>query len=169
MQLRLVTVALDPETGEFPTDPLAAVEGEILNVVEHFFHHGGLPYLLLVVHHRPPVDGERRRRSQSGKRPADDLAPDDRRLFEKLRAWRQGRAETDAVPVYVVSNNRQLAAIASRRPKTLEQLREVEGIGESKAARYGRDILRLVAEEADEVVRDAVPSAAEHQEAADGS
>jgi len=41
MQLRLVTVAFDPVRGEFPPEPLAGVEGEVLSVVEHFFQSGG--------------------------------------------------------------------------------------------------------------------------------
>ena len=49
MDLRLVTVAFDPETGCFPEQPLKDVEGEIVNVVEGFFHHAQQPHLLLVV------------------------------------------------------------------------------------------------------------------------
>jgi hypothetical protein len=53
-----VTVSLDPETGVFPAHPLDGIDGEILSVVEHFFHFAGLPHLLLVVHHRPIQGGE---------------------------------------------------------------------------------------------------------------
>ena len=38
MKLRLITVAFDSEQGGFPADPLASVEGEVISVVEHFFH-----------------------------------------------------------------------------------------------------------------------------------
>lgn len=43
MQLKLLTLAYDPENGGFPSDPLDEIEGEVLSVVEHLFHHGGLP------------------------------------------------------------------------------------------------------------------------------
>lgn len=49
------------------------------------------------------------------------------------------------MPPYVLLTNRQVAAIARRRPETLEALREVDGIGEAKASRFGRELLALVA------------------------
>jgi len=36
MELSLITVAFDPQRRAFPRAPLAAVKGEILNVVEHW-------------------------------------------------------------------------------------------------------------------------------------
>lgn len=50
MKLRLMTAAFDPEQGGFPADPLAEIEGEVLSVVEHFFHTDDRPHLLLLVH-----------------------------------------------------------------------------------------------------------------------
>lgn len=147
MKLSLVTVALDPESGHFPPDPLAGVQGEVLSVVEHFFHFGGLPQLLLVVHHRAKDTGGRKNRSRRspGSHAADGLGPEEQKRYEALRAWRRGRAEADGVPVFVICNNRQLAAIASLRPTTKQALRQVEGIGEAKAGRYGAAILAIVA------------------------
>jgi hypothetical protein len=56
MQLKLITVAFDPELGGFPANPLSAIEGDVVNVIEHFFQHGGLPHLLLVAYYRPARD-----------------------------------------------------------------------------------------------------------------
>jgi hypothetical protein len=53
MKLKLITARLDAKTGRFPSDPLADLGGEVVSVVEHFFHHDGAPHLLLVVHYRP--------------------------------------------------------------------------------------------------------------------
>lgn len=154
MQLKLVTVALDPATGGFPEDPLADLDAEPLSVVEHFFHHDGLPHLLLVVHLRP-IDQPRRptttRLRDAG--PRAELAIDERGLFDRLRAWRNGRAEADGVPPYVVLTNRQLADVARRRPTTLDALHEIAGFGDAKTERYGPGLLQVVAREA--------PSAAE--------
>lgn len=145
MNLTLVTVVFDPETGAFPPSPLDRVEGEVVSVVEHFFAHAGLPHLLLVVHHRPPSvreqTGRARPHVQGG---APTLTDEERAVFDRLRAWRQGRAQADGVPVYVVMNNAQLAEIARRCPTSLSSLRQVEGIGDSKAGRYGKDVLEVV-------------------------
>ena len=34
MQIKLITVAFDPDSAGFPGDPLAEIEGEVVHVVE---------------------------------------------------------------------------------------------------------------------------------------
>lgn len=90
------------------------------------------------------------------------LSPDDFALFARLRDWRKAAAEKEGVPVYAVLTNGQLAAIATKRPGTAAQLREVEGVGEAKAGRYGEAVLRVVGAAAGVVSADgegAVPPA----------
>jgi superfamily II DNA helicase RecQ len=65
-------------------------------------------------------------------------------LDTALRAWRAGRAKAANVPAHVVLPDRAVAAIASGRPRTLDDLREVPGIGPSRAAAYGEQLLALV-------------------------
>ncbi|HEV8372044.1 MAG TPA: ATP-dependent DNA helicase UvrD2, partial [Actinomycetota bacterium] len=62
-------------------------------------------------------------------------------LAEQLRAWRRKRAEADGVPAYVVFNDRTLAALTERRPRSRGELLAVEGIGPSKLDRYGDELL----------------------------
>jgi DNA helicase-2/ATP-dependent DNA helicase PcrA len=66
-------------------------------------------------------------------------------LAEQLRAWRRKRAEADGVPAYVVFNDRTLAALSERRPRSRGELLAVEGIGPSKLDRYGDELLALLA------------------------
>lgn len=153
MKLKLITVGFDAESGSFPTEPLAQIEGEIVSVVEHFFQHNGMPHLLLIVHYRP--SSERRtappRVHPSAGIPAApaatlraELSEDERELFDRLRAWRNGRAQAEGVPPYVLLHNRQLAQLARRRPSTLAALREIDGIGEAKAGRFGAEVLAVL-------------------------
>jgi DNA helicase-2/ATP-dependent DNA helicase PcrA len=65
-------------------------------------------------------------------------------LAEQLRAWRRKRAEADGVPAYVVFNDRTLAALTERRPRSRGELLGVEGIGPSKLDRYGDELLALL-------------------------
>ncbi len=162
MKIKLITVAFNTESGGFPQEPLCDVEGEVLSVIEHFFEHSGVPHLLLVVHHRP-TRGEHRstkeaRAASSPARTGQGLAPapaasvraelpeQDRELFDRLRAWRNGRAQAEGVPPYVLLHNRQLAQIARTRPVAMTALREIDGIGEAKASRFGAALLAMVAE-----------------------
>ncbi len=66
-------------------------------------------------------------------------------LFDALRRWRRDRAERDGVPAYVVFHDSTLAEIASRRPRTLSDLRMVSGIGPAKLERYGQEVLAVLA------------------------
>ncbi len=65
-------------------------------------------------------------------------------LGERLRAWRRDRAKQDEVPSYIVFNDRTLAALAERRPRSRGELRAVEGIGPTKLDRYGEELLRIL-------------------------
>jgi len=73
------------------------------------------------------------------------LSPADFALFAKLRDWRKATSEKEGIPVYAVLTNEQLAAIATKHPASPAQLREIEGIGEAKAGKYGMPVLGLVA------------------------
>jgi DNA helicase-2/ATP-dependent DNA helicase PcrA len=71
--------------------------------------------------------------------------PDDP-VYAALKKWRLQRATADDLPAYVVFHNSTLAEIAGRRPRDLSELGAVPGIGPAKLERYGRDVLRVVAQ-----------------------
>jgi ATP-dependent DNA helicase RecQ len=66
-------------------------------------------------------------------------------LFEKLRAWRATTAKDQGVPAYVVFHDATLRQIATDRPLTLTELGGVSGVGENKLAKYGQQILEILA------------------------
>jgi DNA helicase-2/ATP-dependent DNA helicase PcrA len=65
---------------------------------------------------------------------------------QALREWRLARARTDEVPAYVVFNDRTLAELVARAPRTLAELAAVPGIGPAKLERYGPELLARLAE-----------------------
>ncbi len=79
-----------------------------------------------------------------GRADASRARQPDSPLAERLRAWRRERATEDGVPAYVVFNDRTLAALAERRPRSRGELLAVEGIGPGKLDRYGEALLRLL-------------------------
>ncbi|HEX9824346.1 MAG TPA: ATP-dependent DNA helicase UvrD2, partial [Actinomycetota bacterium] len=90
---------------------------------------------------------ERPVRAVSGDGPAAKAAPPTGDpLFDALRRWRRDRAAGDGVPAYVVFHDSTLAEIASRRPRTLADLRTIGGVGPTKLERYGEDVLDVVRE-----------------------
>jgi len=69
----------------------------------------------------------------------------DNELFARLRAWRTAQARSQSVPPYVVFHDATLAAIAAARPRDLDGLSSIPGIGARKLERYGIAILGVLA------------------------
>jgi ATP-dependent DNA helicase RecQ len=88
------------------------------------------------------------RSSRSGAKPAApaaELSAEDEPLFERLRAWRGSTAKEQGVPAYVVFNDATLRQIATVKPSTPAEMTGINGVGESKLAKYGQQILDLLA------------------------
>lgn len=66
-------------------------------------------------------------------------------LFARLRAWRMRTATEAGVPPYVVFHDATLRVISEVEPSSLAQLAGISGIGPTKLARYGADLLAVVA------------------------
>ena len=66
-------------------------------------------------------------------------------LFDALKARRYALASAQRIPAYAVFSDATLRDMVKKRPKTPEEFRRVSGVGEVKAARYGKDFLRIIA------------------------
>jgi superfamily II DNA helicase RecQ len=150
MHIRVVTLRYSDGLQGFPEDALrAATAGrEVLEVREHFFLLGNVPHLALVLCLSDgPGNGQR-----PPSRPEDDpglqLPEVLRALYRSLREWRNETAKQAGIPSYTILRNTQLAEICKRLPRTLAALREIDGIGEATATKYGAAILALLPTEA---------------------
>ncbi|MBF6081379.1 DNA helicase RecQ [Nocardia cyriacigeorgica] len=92
-----------------------------------------------------PAPTRAARAAKSAKTAPVDLAPEDVALFEKLREWRAATAKEQGVPAYVVFHDATLRDIAARKPADLSGLGAVGGVGENKLAKYGEQVLEVVA------------------------
>ena len=105
------------------------------------FGPGAKPILkgeqLLSIAVPPPRKRASRRRHEG---PADPM-------FDALREARRKLASDAGVPPYVIFHDSTLREIASSRPRTLEELGTVQGVGAVKLARYGDAMLAAVAAE----------------------
>ncbi len=77
---------------------------------------------------------------------AADLPPEAVAVFERLRAWRAATAREQGVPAYVIFHDATLRQVAAQRPTTLAGLGAISGVGENKLAKYGQQILDLLAD-----------------------
>ena len=68
----------------------------------------------------------------------------DPNLREFLREWRRETAKEQNVPAYIVMHDTTLDEICQVRPRSIDGLLQVSGIGERKAELYGRQILDVL-------------------------
>ncbi|MCL4121121.1 UNVERIFIED_CONTAM: hypothetical protein GTU68_015633 [Idotea baltica] len=89
---------------------------------------------------KPQVKEDRPRtvRSSSKEESWDGV---DRDLFDNLRQLRRDKANERGVPPYIVFSDAALRDMARRKPATLEEFREVKGVGDKKLEEYGEDFL----------------------------
>ena len=92
-----------------------------------------------------PVTGSKGGTFGRGGAQAGDV---DEELFERLRELRTAIAREEGVPAYIVFNNATLMDMAAKRPRDRDELLGVSGVGEAKAARFGRRFLACIAGEA---------------------
>jgi ATP-dependent DNA helicase RecQ len=84
-----------------------------------------------------PAKAPRARKAE----PAASLPADAAAAFERLRAWRAATAKEQGVPAYVIFHDATLREVAMTSPSSLGELSKVSGIGETKLARYGQQLL----------------------------
>jgi len=65
-------------------------------------------------------------------------------LWQALRQWRLETARSEGVPPYVIFHDATLAAIVESRPRSLDELATISGVGEHKLARYGEAVIQAL-------------------------
>ena len=71
----------------------------------------------------------------------EELTAEQEELFQRLRAMRGRIARIQGVPAYVVFSDKTLRELVVVRPRTMAALRTISGVGDAKAARYGKQLL----------------------------
>jgi ATP-dependent DNA helicase RecQ len=121
---------------------------EVISWKSYFFERRNDKFWTIMLEYKPcdsqsaSIPGKtREKRDQTYK---DLLSENDWPLFKRLREWRGETSKAEGIPPYIICNNIQLAKIAVTRPNSLNELQEIEGIGNAKREKYGTDILKLV-------------------------
>ncbi len=91
-----------------------------------------------------PVKSSGRRKTRRGDVAAGST---DQGLFERLRRLRLELARARGVPPYVIFHDVTLHELARLQPRSLDELRQVTGIGERKAEAFGEAVLEVLRSE----------------------
>ncbi|MFP7569419.1 DNA helicase RecQ [Marivita sp. S2033] len=90
---------------------------------------------------RDSIEAASERRPKVRALVSDEDAP----LMSALKAKRRALAEEQSVPAYVIFPDKTLIEMAESRPKTLDQMARISGVGAKKLERYGQAFLTVIA------------------------
>ncbi|MCI7441575.1 MAG: NERD domain-containing protein [Clostridium sp.] len=65
-------------------------------------------------------------------------------LYKELKKYRLNKSKEEMVKAYYLYTNVQLEEIVKLKPKTLNELANINGFGKVKCEKYGRDIIDIV-------------------------
>jgi ATP-dependent DNA helicase RecQ len=89
-------------------------------------------------------ESQEKRERERGPRSGVSVPSGDLPVFQALRELRAQLAREQNVPAYVIFHDSTLRNIAEHRPSSLSDLARVGGIGGTKLARYGQQVLDAV-------------------------
>ena len=137
---QLIALGYLRSEGEYNTLELTSTAREVLR--------GEVQMLL-----RQPSAATRTKRSKAaaprgkGKAPPLPLSAAGLARFAALKAWRAEIAREHKLPAYIVFNDASLAEMAQAAPDSLAALAQISGVGAKKLEAYGREILRVLADQ----------------------
>ena len=68
----------------------------------------------------------------------------DQELFEELRLLRKRLADQQAIPAYIVLSDKTLHLLVAQKPTSIEEFGMVNGIGDYKKERYGKEFVEVI-------------------------
>lgn len=121
-------------------------------VAQECIHLAGDTYPVLQLTHkgdavlrgRAPFMVLRRKAAAASKRKSVAEGAVREGLFAELRAQRKHMAQDLGVPPFVIFSDRTLHEMARNMPDTLDQMRGITGIGDTKLKKFGEAFLRVV-------------------------
>lgn len=75
-----------------------------------------------------------------------NLSESEQAIFERLRWWRVETAKAHNTAAFIIFHDSTLREIAKAKPRSMEDLRGVTGVGAKKLESYGAEIVKLIAE-----------------------
>jgi ATP-dependent DNA helicase RecQ len=68
----------------------------------------------------------------------------DLELLDELKDLRYALARKEKMPPYRVFNDKSLLEMVTQKPKTLEEMAEVSGVGDYKLKKYGKIFIDII-------------------------
>ena len=70
----------------------------------------------------------------------------DTQLFNKLKQLRLEFAKAENMPPYIIFHDKTLTEMVIKKPSTMEDMKDITGVGERKLQKYGEAFLKAINE-----------------------
>ncbi|MCQ2416611.1 MAG: DNA helicase RecQ [Oscillospiraceae bacterium] len=90
----------------------------------------------------PKLQAERSKSQTGGTLTAE--GPVEESLFQILRRTREKLAEREYVPAYIIFTDATLRDMCRKKPKTMEEMLSISGVGKYKLDKYGETFLKVI-------------------------
>lgn len=69
---------------------------------------------------------------------------EENKLYKELKKYRLDKSKEEHCKAFLLYNDLQLKALVNAKPKTIEELKVINGFGAVKCEKYGQDIIKIV-------------------------
>jgi len=158
MLVKVFNLHMDLESRQYDDSVLVqfASEHDVVAMKTQFFYFQEEPIWSVIVtyrnQHRPSAFQQTRRVRQTYRNlstqevETDSMESFNHQAFEALRLWRNETARQLGHPASNVFTNRQLEEVVKLKPKSINELTKIIGIGKYKSTTYGNEILALLSQ-----------------------
>jgi len=143
-----VVPAFEPASAEAEINSFLS-RHRIVSMDRRWVEQGSSSFWAICVDHIPHGGGDGRRGAVFGRNRVDYkqvLSPDEFVVFSRLRDLRKEIAQIEAVPVYAVFTNEQLAQAVQQRCRSAADLQQIDGIGAARIEKYAPQMLVILGE-----------------------
>jgi superfamily II DNA helicase RecQ len=74
----------------------------------------------------------------------NEFTDEELNLIKSIKEWRTKKYKEEEIPAFMVLTNNIIINIVRVKPKTLESLRKIHGIGKGIIEKYGQDIISII-------------------------
>jgi len=139
--LRIFTLEYDPVKKSFDDSALVTfLAGKsVIGIEKRFFRQNSKFFWTFAIEYESDKPG--------GSKDIDLQTDAQKELFVALKDWRNDLAAEKGIPPYLIFTNNQLKQIVLQRPKTLEELKNIQMISSRKAQDYAEPVLKIIMEQ----------------------
>lgn len=89
------------------------------------------------------IQNVREKNSESMSIQLTDMKIENTEIYNALKEYRLAQSRAEKVKAYFIFNNNQLEDIISKKPTTIEELKQISGFAEVKCQKYGEKIINI--------------------------